>query len=357
MDQIQPENVWTKSLKLIFNHVNQSFKPIIQLMAISTFMKGILSILVYTEILIPEKNFTDYQIYAAISNSIFYFMPILLGFCICKKMNLNPFVGALLGAALLEPNFTGLLNQSNQSFLTIPIIPADFGGSILPIFISTYIYYFIHNKLKNINFISENEISLISLAFIIPIIMVIFGEIGVTFGSIIAQTIQSQLNQYPVLFGALLGGSMIFIVVFGLHWGLLPLIIANINNGGDNIAPIWACATFAQIGIGLSYFVITKDDKRNAFYSISGSLFSGVIDAITYGVIIKNRRAIPIVMLAGSIGGALNGYFNIKLMDIGFHSILSITLFQPNNTYMVGIGVSLLIASGLSLTFRKKIFF
>ncbi len=341
----------------LFQVINDSFKPIISIMAVSGFMKGILAILIATKLIIPENNISTYQILAAISNSVFYFIPVILGFTIAKTLKLNQYLGAILGAVLLEPNFTALLNQPNQNFLSIPIIPADFGGSTFPIFIALTMLFLI-NKLINRfnNNISEILFILISLITITPIIIIVFGDIGITFGSKIAHTIQIFTNLYPTTSGAILGGTMIFMVVFGLHWGILPLILANISNDGDNIAPLWACATFAQMGIALASFVINKKDRNTSFLSLFAGLFAGVTEPITYGILVKFRKTIPIAMLSGAIGGAFNGFNQIRLMDIGFHSILSVQLFTPFNLYLIGISISFLSAFLICLALRKSIF-
>jgi len=340
-----------------FQVINESFAPIIGVMAISGLAKGVLAILVSTGILVPEQNVTNYQILAAISNSVFYFLPILLGFSIAKTLGMNIYIGALLGAALLEPNFTSLLNQPNQNFFSIPVIPADFGGSVFPIFIATLLLFVLQKQLAMLfgRTINEYLVYTISLFLIVPFIIIAFGDIGVDFGSKLAREIQTSVNMFPVISGAVLGGTMMFMVMFGLHWGLLPLIIANINNDGDNLAPLWACASFAQVGVALACFICNRKHRTISFFSLFAGLFAGITEPITYGIILKYRRVIPIVVFSGAIGGALNGYFHIRLMDIGFHSVLSMTLFTPFIHYLVGVSISLLTACLLTLYFRRKI--
>lgn len=341
----------------LFKIINESFNPIIMLMAISGFMKGLLAILISAKIIVPENNISGYQILAAISNSIFYFLPIILGLTIAKALKLNQYLGAILGAALLEPNFTALLNQPNQNFFSIPVIPADFGGSSFPIFISMALLFLVEKTTKKFGKDTENAlVSIISLITIIPAIIILFGDLGISFGSKVAHFIQISVNLYPILSGAILGGTMVFIVIFGLHWGLLPLILANISNDGDNIAPLWACSTFALMGIALACLVANKKNRQTSFLSLFAGLFSGVTEPITYGILIKFRKTIPIAILSGAIGGAFNGFNQIRLMDIGFHSLLSLQLFTPLSMYLTGIFISFALAFILCIVFKREIF-
>nr|WP_321241224.1 PTS transporter subunit EIIC [uncultured Tolumonas sp.] len=345
------------AIDFIFHTINSSFKPIISILAASGLMKGILAILIASKILIPEENVSSYQILAAISNSIFYFMPVMLGFSIAKHLKLNSYLGATLGAILLEPNFTALLNQPEQTFFSIPVIPADFGGSVFPIFTALALLFLINNFLTKINKNTDDAlVSVVSLAIIAPVIIISFGDLGITFGSKIAHIIQIASNIYPTISGAIIGAFMIFIVFFGLHWGLLPLILANISNDGDNIAPLWACSTFALMGVALACLVINKNYRTISFLSLFSGLFAGITEPITYGILVKFKKTIPIAMLSGSIGGAFNGFHNIRLMDVGFHSVLSLQLFTPISMYLIGISISFFAAFLMCIILKKKVF-
>lgn len=68
-------------------------------------------------------------------------------------------------------------------------------------------------------------------------------------------------------------------------------------------------------------------------------------------LIMRFRRTIPIVMLAGAIGGALNGAFQTKMTAFAFHSVLSIPVFTPVLQYAIGIGTGFGLALLLTLMF------
>lgn len=80
-------------------------------------------------------------------------------------------------------------------------------------------------------------------------------------------------------------------------------------------------------------------------------LLAGVTEPIIYGLIMRFRRTIPIVVIAGAIGGALNGAFQAKLTAFAFHSLLSIPVFTPVLQYAIGIGTGFGLALLLTLMF------
>lgn len=50
-----------------------------------------------------------YKILSAAGNAVFYFLPIFLGITLGIKLKANPYVAGAIGAALMEPNFTAML--------------------------------------------------------------------------------------------------------------------------------------------------------------------------------------------------------------------------------------------------------
>ena len=127
--------------------------------------------------------------------------------------------------------------------------------------------------------------------------------------------------------------------------GSNPSAIANIGLGGDTIIPMAAAAPFAQIGMAIGVLLKTKDkDLRTLAASgiIPGAL-AGTTELITYGILVKYKRTMVIVAMAGAIGGAINGMLGLKMMSFVLPSVLSIPAFAPMGLYLIGI------RSGLSI--------
>jgi PTS system beta-glucosides-specific IIC component len=105
--------------------------------------------------------------------------------------------------------------------------------------------------------------------------------------------------------------------------------------------------------VALAIFLRSKDVNVKALAgpaTVTG-LLAGVTEPIIYGLIMRYRRTIPIVVIAGAIGGALNGAFQAKLTAFAFHSLLSIPVFTPVLQYAIGIGTGFGLALLLTLMF------
>ena len=117
-----------------------------------------------------------------------------------------------------------------------------------------------------------------------------------------------------ILTGAVLGAAWSFLTILGLHWAVIPISIANLATGGDPIIPMAAAAPFAQIGMAIGVFLKTKDKdlKTVAGSGIIPGALAGTTELITYGILVRYKRTMMIVAIAGAIGGAINGAFGIK---------------------------------------------
>lgn len=71
-------------------------------------------------------------------NAAFYFMPIVAGFSAARYLKINPFMGAFLGAALIESNFVALASTEGASFAVygIPAPALSYTSTLIPILLS-----------------------------------------------------------------------------------------------------------------------------------------------------------------------------------------------------------------------------
>ncbi|MGW5956004.1 beta-glucoside-specific PTS transporter subunit IIABC [Bacillus mycoides] len=327
---VQSNNQPKEKVKLtamIFELISGTFTPLLAPLAGAGMLKAILAVLVMFGVL-SEKSGT-YGILAAAGNAILYFLPVMIGITLAIKLGANGYMGGIIGASLLEPNFTSLMsNGDTTSFLGIPVLLMDYSSSIVPSFIAVLIYAQLEKFLKKV---IHKDLQLflspmISLIIIVPLTVLAFGPFGIYVGKMITSSINFLSEHSGLLTGAVIGGTMIILVVFGLHWALIPMSIENLTNGGDPIDPMWAASTFAQMGIALGIFLKTKDKKLK---SLAGSttitgLLSGVTEPIIYGLILTHKRTLAYVIIVGAIGGAFIGSFKAEAKAFMLHSIFTL---------------------------------
>ncbi|PKG24694.1 beta-glucoside-specific PTS transporter subunit IIABC [Niallia nealsonii] len=338
----------------IFEVISRSFAPLLGAMAGAGMLKALLTILTMTGLLSAESG--TYFILSAAGNAVFFFLPIFLGITLATKLGANPYVGGTIGAALLEPNFTGLLAAGKSTdFIGIPVILMDYSSSVFPVFIAVSIYALLDKFLKKIihKDLQMFLVPMLSLAIIVPLTVIAFGPFGVNVGNAIGAGIDFLSTKSGILTGAIVGAGWTFLTLFGIHWGLVPILLEQLAHGGSPLFAMLAAAPLAQAGLALGVFLRTKDKSLK---TLSGStlvpgLLSGVTEPILYGLMLRYKKTIAYVVIAAAVGGAINGMLGTKAMVYAFPSLLSIPAFAPMGIHIIAIGIAFAGAALMTLLF------
>lgn len=345
-------------LNSVFEIISGAFSPLIPALAGSGMIKAVLTIL--TQFHLMSDASSTYAILSAASNAVFYFLPIFLGITLAKKLNSNMYVGGVIGAALLEPQFTALIDNADATFFNIPIQAVDYAATLFPIFVAIFIYQYVEKLLKKITpkDIQLFAVPMLSLMIMVPLTVIIFGPFGTIVGNGLSTSVMWLFEKSRILSGIVLGGGMTFMVMFGLHWGFTPVTLDNLSKlGGDPIEGMALAAVFAQIGIAIGFYL--RAQKHSKMRSLAGPValtgfFAGVTEPIVYGIILRYKRLIPIVAIAGGLGGAVLGGFGVTMNAYVFHNIFSLPVYTPLVGYLAGITVSLVTGAVLAYFFGVK---
>ncbi|MEH7248647.1 glucose PTS transporter subunit IIA [Neobacillus niacini] len=334
--------------------ISGSFAPILGVLAGSGLISALLSILITVGWLSKESG--TYAILSAAGHAIFYFFPVFLGITLANKLGANGYVGGTIGAALLEPHYMDLVTSKAQdvTFLGIPILLANYSSTVFPILLAVSIYSVLDKFLKKVIYKDLQMFinPLISLVVIVPLTILIFGPFGTYVGEGLSVVIQFLSAKSGILTGAVMGAAWSFLTILGLHWAVIPIFLANLAATGlDPLMAMIAAAPFAQMGMGLGVLLKTKDKelKTLAASGLVPSALAGTTEIITYGILVRFKRTMIIVAIAGAIGGAINGAFGVKSTGFALPSFLSIPVFTPVGLFLLGTLTSLIVAMVLTL--------
>lgn len=337
------EKVKKSIVNQIFETISRSFSPLLPVLAGAGMLKALLTVLTMLNVLSADSS--TYKVLAGAGNAVFYFLPVFLGITLAIKLGANAYVGGGIGAALLEPNISGLTAVEHPTFLDIPLIMMDYSSTVFPVFIAVCIYALLDKQLKKIihKDLQMFLLPMISLIVIIPLTLLAFGPFGVYVGNVIAEGITFLSDKSGLITGAVMGAGWTFLTILGLHWGLVPIALANLAAGGDTIIAMASMAVFAQLGVALGIFLKSKDKKLK---SLAGSTFlpgafSGVTEPIIYGLLTRYKRTFIYVVISGALGGAISGIFGTKMMVFAMPSVLSIPAFSPIALHSISAAVSL----------------
>ncbi|MDZ7542803.1 PTS beta-glucoside transporter subunit IIABC, partial [Clostridium perfringens] len=185
----------------------------------------------------------------AIGDSLFYFSPIFLGYNASKKFKTSTYLGMLIGAALVYPSILGLMNGTplytlfqgtmfespvHITFLGIPVILMNYTSSVIPIIVATYFGGKIEKGFKKIipDVVKTFLVPLFTLLVIVPLTFIVIGPITTWLSKMVGTGSLSLYNFSPAIAGLLLGAFWQVFVIFGLHWGLIPVTLLNMATMG-----------------------------------------------------------------------------------------------------------------------------
>lgn len=215
--------------------VSGVFQPVLGVLAATGMMKGLNAILISAGILAATDS--TYIILNAIGDCLMYFFPIFLGFTASKKFNSNQFIAMGIGGALIYPDIVGLAGQTVK-FCGIPVVmPASgYASTVIPIVVSIFIASKVEKFFKKIipDVVKTFLVPFFTLLISIPLTFIVIGPITTELANILGNITLAIYNFNSVIADLFIGGFWQIFVMFGMHWGLVPIGMNNISVFGSD---------------------------------------------------------------------------------------------------------------------------
>ena len=325
-----PKGIVSKLIDL----VSSIFIPALVVLVAGGIFKGVVAILQVMELVqagSPTFNFLN-----AIADAPFYYLPIILGFSAVKKFGGNPYVGMALGGALVHPSVVGMLGNAFElqtEFFSIPIKLIPYPSSVFPIILAAWFYSLLERNFNKIMHDSFKKFiaPLFGLIITVPITFAVIGPVVSFLSDTVANGIIYVYQLNSVIASMILAALWQVMVVFGIHWGLVPFAMNNISvYQEDFMIPILFPAVFAQVGAVLAVMLRSKDPqvKTLASSSVLSGIF-GVTEPAIYGINLPLKRPFIIGCISAMIGGGIVGYYHSVIYSFSFISIFSFLQLIP----------------------------
>lgn len=291
------------------------FMPFMGAFAGAGLLKGFL--VLFTTLGWLSNKSTTYTILYAAADGIFYFLPIFLAYCAGKKFNAAPFVSMAIAAAMVYPALTALYAKGSAvTFVGIPVQLISYTSSVLPIVVTCYVQSKFEAVLKKIlpKIISGLIIPLLDLVIILPLALIVVGPVTNAAANAVATTIKAGLDFAPPVAGFAMAALWPVMIIFGLHWGFIPIALNNLAVlGYDYILPLTVGCNFGIAAACLAVFLKTRraEVKEVSGAAFVSALIGGVTEPGVYGVLLKYKRPMIIMCLVNGIGGAICASFHV----------------------------------------------
>ena len=306
--------------------VSSIFQPFLGPLAAAGIIKGIVAIMAACGL--SAATSPMYVILNAAGDGFFQFLPILIALTSARRFKVNEFTAIAIAGALVYPDIATLvtaLRKAGQGHVlgVIPFaLPA--GGylstvmpSILAIWVASYIQKFLTKITPDV--IKVFVVPFFTLLITVPLTFLVVGPVANTFSNGLTNLFQAIMNFSPIVFDLILGISWQVLVMFGMHWALVPLAILDVATNGSSIilsAAILPC--FTQTGVLGAIMLKTKEEKVRTISmpAFISSIF-GVTEPAIYGVTLPMKTPFYISCGVSGFMGAAMMALDIKTYSIG----------------------------------------
>ncbi|MEA5118283.1 MAG: glucose PTS transporter subunit IIA [Propionicimonas sp.] len=376
------KNAW---LDAYFEYLSNSFRPLLGVLLGASLViafAAILDAFGVVDFRAADKP-AGWIFVDTIWRAVFYFLPLAVAYNASKALNIDPWVGFSVMAALMTPDFVKLANPElvtstvctpnpipsaadicTADVFGIPMTINDYSGAVFVPLIMVAVLALVYKTAQRL--IPSNLhlvfVPFLSMIIMVPVSAFLIGPLGLWIGTILGQGL-SWLNTFaPFIFAILIPMVYPFLVPLGLHWPLNALMLANLDSlGYDFIQGPMGAWNFACFGATAAVLVISARERDLEMRQTStGALVAGLLGGISepslYGIHLRFKRIYPRMLVGCFTGGAIIAVGSLLLRTDGvrantfaFTSLLTIPIFSPTFLYVIAIAGAFFVAFFLIL--------
>lgn len=264
--------------------------PVIGVIAASGIIKGLLALLTLPQLgaLLSVKS-PVYVTVSAMADSAFFFLPVLVGFAAAKRLGSDPMIAAVIGGFLVYPqmitwgkSMTTMFSLGSWNFQFL-----NYSYSIFPMILAAWLAKECEQWLKKVlpSYLQMIFTPLITILVVSTITLVITGPIIQGAANGIAVFINWLVSASGWVGGLIIGAFYQLLVIFGLHWGVVPLVAQQIASTGQSSLNAIICATMVSQGAAVLAVAIKskKADMKELGIAAAISAFGGLVTGLMHG--------------------------------------------------------------------------
>ena len=306
LDASQQPEVKQGLLNRVISTMSAVFAPFVYILAAAGLVQGCL--IIATTFAPAFADTGTYAVLSFISWTPFTFLPVLIAITASKHFNCNTFIAVWCCLALVNPDWTSMAARiaggESIQFIIFNMAETTYTSTVLPplflVLVLSYLERFLNKVVPDI--IKALAVPFICAVIMVPATILVIGPISDGLANAIAAGYNWLYNTVPALAGLIVGGFWQVIVIFGVHWGVTPMVMANFENYGfDTFQAFQTCAVIAQAAACFGVFLKSRSkDTKNVALSAGLTGIFGITEPAIYGVTLRLKK--PFV--AGCIGGA-----------------------------------------------------
>jgi PTS system beta-glucosides-specific IIC component len=353
-------------LDAVFEYLSDSFRPLLGVLLGASLIiafAAVLDALGVVDFRAADKPAT-WVFVDAMWRAVFYFLPIMVAYNAAKKLQVDPWLGATIMAAVMTPDFLKLTDAATTVCTTnatlgttacvadvfgLPMQLNDYGGQVFVPLIMVAVLAPVYRGLKRV--FPENIqmvfVPFLSMVVMIPVTAFLLGPLGIWLGSGLGDGLAWLNGNAPIVFAIVIPLIYPFLVPLGLHWPLNALMLVNLNTlGYDFIQGPMGAWNFACFGATAGVLVLAVRDKdvqmrQTATGALAAGLLGGISEPSLYGIHLRFKRIYPRMLVGCLTGGIIIGVLGgVDTNAFAFTSLLTIPVFSPIPVYLIAIAAA-----------------
>lgn len=386
-----------------FDYLSDSFRPILGVLLGASLVIAIVNVIVALGIVPDGETSTSWILLKAIWEGVFTVLPIMIAYNAAKKLDVDPWLGGAIMAALMTPQLTGVMSgmsgtsvssalsgeiqcSATATFGTetctvsafgIPIQLNDYSGNIFVPLLMAAVLAVVYRGLKRVipDSVQLVFVPFLSLVVVFALTILVIGPLGIWLGSGLGAATAWLNAHVPFLFALIIPMLYPFLVPLGLHWPLNALILMNIQTLGYDFVQgpmgVWNFACFGATAGVLVLAVRGKDSamRQTAVGALLAGLLGGVSELSLYGIHLHHRRVYRWLLAGCAAGGVTSAVFGwlfpsvlpsgqmvrgVTTTAFAFSSLLTIPVFDRMWVYALSIAVAFVMAMVLTVLFGYR---
>ena len=386
-----------------FDYLSDSFRPILGVLLGASLVIAIVNVIVALGIVPDGETSTGWILLKAIWEGVFTVLPIMIAYNAAKKLDVDPWLGGAIMAALMTPQLTGVMSGMSGTSVSsalsgeiqcsatavfgaetctvsafgIPIQLNDYSGNIFVPLLMAAVLAVVYRGLKRVipDSVQLVFVPFLSLVVVFALTILVIGPLGIWLGSGLGAATAWLNAHVPFLFALIIPMLYPFLVPLGLHWPLNALILMNIQTLGYDFVQgpmgVWNFACFGATAGVLVLAVRGKDSamRQTAVGALLAGLLGGVSELSLYGIHLHHRRVYRWLLAgcaAGGVTSAVLGWLFPSVLPSGqmvrgvtttafaFSSLLTIPVFDRMWVYALSIAVAFVMAMVLTVLFGYR---
>lgn len=305
--------------------VSGIFQPFLGPLAAAGIIKGIVAIMGAQGL--SADNSALYVILNAAGDGFFQYLPVMISLTAARKFKLNEFTALAIGAALVYPTLSSSVDALSKANLNhvfgIPFTLPTGGylSTVMPAILAIWVASHIEKAVRKVtpDVVKLFVVPFVTLLISVPLTFLVVGPVANLASDGLSSFFQAIMNFSPILYGLVLGAMWQVMVMFGLHWAIVPLAILDTATKGQSSILVPALLpNFTQTGVLLAIMLKTKEQKVKsvAMPAFISSIF-GVTEPAIYGVTLPMRTPFIISCAVSGLIGAYMMFANVIGYSVG----------------------------------------